>query len=135
MADLGMTGTPCLADPHASARFTAIAGQAITAGYACFIHTDGLVYHCDATDHTTIADVSSFEGIAIAAATIGQPVTLFGVGSKIYLTATAKAIGTFWYIGNTEGVLSDVAVAAADTYFPVVKFITANVAEVVRAGV
>lgn len=134
-ANLAMTGTPSLADPHAPIRFSAVAGEAIVAGDACFIHSDGLVYQCDSTDHTTIANVSSFEGICLTAAVPGETVTLFGCGAKIYLTSTAQTIGTFWYVGDTEGVLYDALVATADTYLPVVKFITANVAEVVRAGV
>jgi hypothetical protein len=134
-ADLTMTGSPRLADPHAPVRVTVVAGEAITAGDACFIHTDGKAYQCDSTDHTGIANVTKFDGISINAVTAGDPVTLFGIGAKIYLTSTDQTIGTFWYVGANEGVLYDTKVASADTYLPVVKFITANVAQVVRGGV
>ena len=44
-ANLTMTGTPHLADPHAPIRFTAVAGEAFAAGDVGFIHTDGLAYN------------------------------------------------------------------------------------------
>lgn len=132
---LTYTGTPALADPHAPVRISVVAGEAITAGNACFIHTDGLAYQCDATDHTGIANVSKFDGIAVSACSIGAPITLFGVGAKIKITDTVQTIGTFWYVSNTQGQLYDAKVATADTYLPVVKFISATVAQVVRGGV
>jgi hypothetical protein len=134
-ADLTMTGTPALADPHAPVRVSVVAGEAINAGDACFIHTDGKAYQCDSADHTGIANVSKFDGISINACSIGGTTTLFGVGAKIKLTDTAQTIGSFWYVGANQGVLYDTKVATADTYLPVVKFISATVAQVVRGGV
>jgi F0F1-type ATP synthase membrane subunit c/vacuolar-type H+-ATPase subunit K len=133
-ADLTRTGTPCLADPHAPIRVTVVAGAAIAAGQCCYIAATGLAALTDKTI-VTIANVSNFEGIALTAAAIGEPVTLFGLGAKIKITDTAQTIGTFWYISDTPGELYDAAVATADTYLPVGRFITTTVMEIVRAGV
>jgi hypothetical protein len=129
-----MTGTPKLADAHAPVRFTAIAGAAIAIGDVCYVDASGLAQLAVSTA-VTIANVSKYEGICLTTAAAGEAVTLFGVGSKIYLTATDQTIGTFWYVSATAGKLYDTKVATADTYLPVVKMITANVGEIVRAGV
>ncbi len=131
-ADLTMTGTPRLAQ-GSSVKVTVIAGEAINAGDSCFIHTDGLAYQCDSADHAS-GNISFFEGISVNAVSIGSPVTLWGIGSKIYMTDTVVTIGSFWYVGANEGVLYDTKVATSDTALPVGKFITAHVMEVVRGG-
>jgi hypothetical protein len=134
-ANLTMTGTPYLADPHAPVRFTAPAGSiAITAGMGVYLHTDGTFRPVDKTV-VTIANVSKWYGIVINNVSIGAPITAFGIGSKIYMTDTNVAIGSFWYVSATVGAFYDAAVATADTYLPCIKFITAHVAEVVRGGV
>ena len=82
----------------------------------------------------TIANLTSFEGICLSNAAAGEAVTLFGIGSKIYITATDQTIGTFWYVSASAGLLYDTKVATADTYYPVGKMITANVLEITRSG-
>jgi hypothetical protein len=134
-ANMTMTGTPRLVDPHAPFRTTVVAGAAITAGDCCYvIVTTGKAALTDKTI-VTIANVSCFEGIAVEDAAAGEPVTLFGLGAKIWISDTDQVIGSFWYISDTPGKLYDAAVATADTYKPVGKMITANVLEVVRRGV
>jgi hypothetical protein len=133
-ADLARTGTAKLADAHAPNRYTAIAGAAIDIGQTCYVDSAGLAQLTDSSI-VTITDVSNFEGISLTKAAAGEAVTLFGLGAKIYITSTDQTIGTFWYISDTPGELYDAAVAAADTYFPVGKFVTANVIEIVRRGV
>lgn len=133
-ANLVLTGTPDLADPHAPVRFTALAGATLTAGDGVYLHTDGKFLPIDKMV-CTIANVSKWYGIVINAAAVGEPVTAFGIGAKIYLTATAQTIGTFWYVSASVGEFYDAKVASADTYLPCIKFITANVAEVVRGGI
>ena len=134
MSNMTRTGTARLADPHAPVRFTAVAGEALAIGDACFIHSDGLAYQCDATDHVSIANVSAFEGICLSTCVAGQPVTLFGIGSKIWISDTSQTIASFWFVGNTQGTLSSAKVATSDTDKPVGKMITANVMEVVHSG-
>jgi hypothetical protein len=123
-----------LADPHAPVRLTAPAGEVLTAGMVVFLHTDGTLYKAVSTA-TTIANVSKFYGIVLRAAAIGERVTAFGIGAKIHISDAANAIGSFWYVSATAGSLYDAKVAAADTYLPVIKMITANIGEVVRGGV
>ena len=135
-ANMTMTGTPRLADAHAPVRFTAKNGTiALAAGDGVYLHTDGTWRPIDKTV-VTIANVSKWYGIVLRAAAIGEEgITAFGIGSKIWLTDTAHTIGSFWYVSATVGKLYDAAVATADTYLPCVKFITANVVEVVRGGI
>jgi hypothetical protein len=135
-ANLVMTGTPRLADAHAPVRFTAKNGTiALTAGDGVYLHTDGTWRPIDKTV-CTIATTSKWYGIVINGAAIGQEgVTAFGIGSKIWLTDTAQTPGSFWWVSATVGKFYDAAVAASDGPLPCIKFITANVAEVVRGGV
>jgi hypothetical protein len=133
-ANITMTGTPRLADPHAPVRFTATAGTAMTAGDGVYIHTDGKFYPIDKTV-VTIANVSKWYGVIINTVVAGEAVTAFGIGAKIYMTDTVQTIGKFFYVSATVGKFYDAAVASADTYLPCLKFITAHVAEVVRGGI
>jgi hypothetical protein len=133
-ANMVMTGTPHLADPHAPVRFTAPAGVALAAGDVVYLDANG-VWQKAVSTACTIANVSKFYGIVINAVSAGAPATAFGIGAKIYLTDTAQTIGTFWYVSASAGLLYTDRVATADTYLPVVKMITANVGEVVRGGI
>ena len=123
-----------LADAKAPVRYTAKAGEALTAGMGVFIHTDGTFHKIDKTV-VTIANVSKWYGIVVSAAAVGEPITAFGIGAKVYISDTSYTIGTFWYVSATAGSFYDAAVATADTYLPCLKFITAHVVEVVRGGV
>ena len=132
-ANMTMTGTPKLADAHAPVRFTAIAGAAIAIGDVCYVDANGLA-QLSVSTACTIANVTKYEGICLTTAAAGEAVTLFGIGAKIWMTATTQTIGTFWYVSATAGKLYDLAVATADTYLPVGKMITANVLEITRSG-
>jgi hypothetical protein len=48
---------------------------------------------------------------------------------------TPQVIGSFWWISDTPGELSDTKQAATDTYKPVGKFLNCYVMEIVRRGV
>ena len=133
-ADMTMTGSPRLADPHAPIRFTCVAGVALSAGDLCYVDANGLAQKAISTQ-CTIATVSDFEGICIAATSAGASVTLFGLGAKVYISATVQTIGSFWFVSDTAGLLKDTKQAAADTYKPVGKMITAHVLEIVRPGI
>jgi hypothetical protein len=130
-----MTGTPYLADPHAPFRYSCPAATALSAGDVCYVAvTTGAATKAVSTA-TTIANVSRYEGICLNAVSAGQPVTLFGLGAKIYISDTVQVIGSFWYVSDTAGLLKDTKQATADTYKPVGKMITAHVLEIVRRGV
>jgi len=123
-----------LADVHAPVRLTALAGEVLTAGMGVYLYSDGTFYKTDKTV-CTIANVSKWYGVVLTAAAVGEPVTAFGIGSKIYISDTSYTIGTFWYVSATAGSFYDAAVATADTYLPCLKFISAHVVEVVRGGI
>lgn len=127
-----MTGTPLLVKSGAS-KVTVTAGAAIAAGDVCYIDVNGVAKLAVST-HCTIATTSCFQGISITAHAIGDPVTLFGIGAQIYITATTQTIESVWYVSATAGKLSDTVVAASDLQFPVGKMITANVIEIVHFG-
>jgi hypothetical protein len=134
-ANMTMTGTPHLADVHAPVRFTAKVGTiAISPGDGVYLHTDGTWRPIDKTV-CTIATTSKWYGVCIQGGAIGEEgVTAFGIGAKIYMTSTAHTIGSFWWVSATVGKFYDAAVAASDGPLPCLKFITANVCEVVRGG-
>lgn len=93
------------------------AGAAIAAFDVCYIASaDGLVYPCDAT---AAAEPAEFHGICPRAAAVGEPVTLFGPGTRmrygagmtpgatLYIEVTATDAGgldTVAQVGDQEGV-------------------------------
>jgi hypothetical protein len=131
-ANMTMTGTPHLVK-EGSSLVTVVAGAAIAAGDMCYIDANGLAQLAVSTQ-CVIANVSNFQGCSINAAVVGDPVTLHGIGAQIYFTATAQTLNTLWYVSATAGKVYDAKVATADTTFPVLKMITAYVAEIVHPG-
>jgi hypothetical protein len=123
-----------LADVHAPIRVTVEAGETIADGSPVFIHTDGKAYKAVSTE-CTISNVTKYDGMVIRGNSIGNPVTLFGVGTKIKIADATLTIGAFYFVSATAGALYDAKVASADTYFPVCKAITSSVVEVVRTGI
>ena len=137
MATIAVSTTvlPHLTDPHAPVRITIKAGAVFTGGQTAFIHTDGTAHLGDAAV-TGIANVSKFDGVVLNAAAIGEPVTLFGIGAKIYITDATLTIGNFYYVAATPGLFNIAAkVATADTYLPVAKCISAHEIMIVRGGI
>jgi len=86
-----------------------LAGQAITAGAACFVGANNLIYMCDA-DATAVTGVVitpaiRFDGIALTATPSGESVTLHW-GILAYPSATAYATAELLYTWTTPGQIS-----------------------------
>lgn len=83
------------------------AGEDLPTCAPCYVDDDGLVWLCDGTalNYKTIVD-----GITAHAVKTGQPVTLFGEGTKFSLTDTriTKTIRTL-YLSATKGEWADAA--------------------------
>jgi hypothetical protein len=108
MAELTKSGTPSLSSilpPQQNAMGGLVAGEAIAAGDACYIKSDGKVWRSTGAAANAAADVFGF---AAQAASVNQPVTLchgvnFNYGSG--MTPGAK----FYLSGTVAGGLADAA--------------------------
>ena len=81
------------------------AGEALNAVAPCRIHTDGKVYMSNGTANNASA---GFDGFTPKAYTIGEPVTLFGVGAR-FRYGSGMTPDTDLYVSGTAGLLSDTA--------------------------
>lgn len=107
MADLAKVGRPSIstATPGTEHSLTSLlAGEAIAAGDACYIKSDGLVWRSLAT--TTATDATNvIDGFAAGAAAVGQSVSLYWNINMYY--ATGMTPGTPFYLsGATAGALA-----------------------------
>lgn len=110
MAAISKSGTPSPATLNPSPECVIaglLAGEAIAAADACFIHTDGKVYKSDASAADAESRVVGFAAMAAAA---NQAVTLYRNVEFEY--ATGLTPGAPVYLSTTEGAL-DTALAAA----------------------
>ena len=84
------------------------AGEALPYGSACYIKaSDGLVYKSTGAADNEAAKVHGFVGRAVA---IGQPVTLFGVGTRFHYAASGLVPGAQEFLsGATAGELATAA--------------------------
>lgn len=115
MAVLSKSGTPSLATvtPCAAHQLSnLVAGEAIAAGDACYVKSDGLVWRSNGTAATAPAKV---DGFAPKAYVVGEAVTLFfdvnfaygsGLtpGARYYAAATAGQLDTAATTGGTAPV-------------------------------
>jgi hypothetical protein len=131
MADITLVPPILLASMHGLQRITKIAGETITAGYACYVKSDGLIWLSVATINLG----AQFDGIAINAAVAGEPVTIFQHGYRINIGAHGAAIGDFLYPSDTAGKLSTVSIPTPNLDPPIAKCISATVIEVARMDV
>jgi hypothetical protein len=77
-----------------------IAGADIDIASPCYLNsTDGLVYMTDATSANEAAEVMGFAPRAVK---LGEPVTLFGIGTRFYY-ASGLTPGNILYAGATAG--------------------------------
>jgi len=89
-----------------------LAGEALDLVAPCYIKSsDGLVYMSNATAADEEAEVVGFTARAVAS---GQPVTLFGPGSR-FKYGSALTPGNILYLGATNGRLDDAA-TVGDTF-------------------
>jgi hypothetical protein len=109
MADVAKSGTPSLSTPTpcscARVGSNLLAGEAIAAGDACYIKSDGKAWKATGAANNAAAQV---DGFAFQAASSGEAVTLytdvtFNYGSG--LTPGAR----YYLSGATAGALADAA--------------------------
>jgi hypothetical protein len=82
------------------------AGEALKAGAFCFVASDGDV------EETDIASGSSTLGVTARQVNSGEPVTLFGVGTRIGRFSAGMTPGTLLFLSATDpGSLEDAATA------------------------
>jgi hypothetical protein len=112
MADIAKSGTPSLSSvlPGQDKTISGLlAGEAIAAGDACYIKSDGKVWRSTGAAANAAAKVDGFAAIAAA---VNEAVTLvfdvnfyYGAamtpGARIYLSATAGAIADAATTGGT----------------------------------
>lgn len=112
MATIAKSGVPSLASvlpPQNNSIPGLLAGEAIAAGDACYIATDGTIMRSNGTSANAAA---KFRGVALVGASAGQPVTLwhnvklrYGAGltpgTDVYVAATAGAIADTASTGGT----------------------------------
>jgi hypothetical protein len=90
-----------------------IAGEALDVCAPCYVKSaDGYVYMSNATSANEAAEVVGFTPRAVAA---GQPVTLFGVGTRFKYSESLLTPGDIYFVGATAGRLDDAA-TTGDTY-------------------
>jgi hypothetical protein len=88
-----------------------VAGEALDVAAPCYLKTaDGKVYMSNGTAANEAAEIIGFSPRAVA---IGEPVTLFGLGTR-FRYGTGLSPGDKYYIGATAGRL-DAAATTGDT--------------------
>jgi len=82
------------------------AGEALDVVAACYIKaSDGLVYMSNGTNAD---EAATFDGFTARACAIGEPVTLFGLGTR-FRYGTGLTVGANYYIAATKGRLDTAA--------------------------
>lgn len=88
------------------------AGEDLVTGCPCYIKSsDGKVYKSNGTANNEAAE---FAGIAPRAAKSGEPVTLYGLGTRFRLSSGSLTPGDVYYIATTAGGY-DTATTTGDT--------------------
>ncbi len=128
MADITLVAPIRLASDHGLATITGTAGEAITAGAACYVKSDGLIWLSVAIAAGVGAQ---FDGICLTDAVAGETVTIFQQGYKIRIGAHGLAIGAFLFASVTPGAMAD-ATAGSLPEEPIAKAITATEVEITR---
>jgi len=102
-----------------------VAGEALLAGQPVRIGAGFKVYKAKAGD-------ARFDGIAPKDAAVGQPVTIFGVGTRFHATETdlAPEPGLI-YLSATAGLFADAATGAGK---PVARVVSKHDLEIIRVG-
>lgn len=131
MALIVITGSISFDGAHPGYRQAeSTAGEALVAGYACYLKSDGKIYHAGTAVATGTTQVA-FDGFAMRAYAVGEPVTLIGRDNVIMLDGNGGfTVGKELWLSATAGVLSDAKIAGQDQ--PVAKAISANSVRVLR---
>lgn len=130
MANITITGSISYSAAKYGLTLPLEAGEALIAGYACVIKSDGKAYHGSTTVQTGTHAVG-FDGFAMRDYGSGDAVSLIGQGNVVMLDANGGlTIGANYWMGATAGVLSDAKVAGTD--LPVARAISATSVRVLR---
>jgi len=128
MADVVLVAPIRLSNENGLQRITGVAGEAITAGHACYIAADGLIWE----SISTIAIGGQFDGVAVADAAAGSPVTIFQEGYRIRIGAHGIGIGSFLYTSDTKGLFSDASIPTPVLEQPIAMAVSATEIMVTR---
>ncbi len=108
MAIITKSTTPSL-DANQARQVSAgnlFSGEVLNAVSPCYIKaSDGLVYMCNGTASN---EAAKFHGFVPKLTNLGEPVTLFGAGSR-FKFAAGMTPGTTLFLATTAGNLADVA--------------------------
>lgn len=106
MATIAKSGTPsmCSVNPPQNNQHNLKAGEAIAAGDACYIKSDGLAWRSNGTAANAAAKV---DGFAAEAAAVGEAVTLWFEVNFRY--GSGLTPGARYYASATAGALDDAA--------------------------
>lgn len=107
MADIAKSGTPSLASvlPPQNCQIAGLlAGEALAAGDACYIKSDGKVWRSIGTAVNAAAKV---DGFAAEACAVGEAVTIFYDVTFRY--GAGLTPGARYYVGAAAGALADAA--------------------------
>lgn len=135
MTHITKSSTIYLADTNAPLRISGFAGEALLAGAPCYIKSDGKVWMSGSAivDATATGSHPAFDGMTISAVSAANdPVTLFGLGTRIHIADSGLTIGTLYYSGSVAGMLSDTKLATYDT--PIAKACSATDIRIVRGS-
>lgn len=131
MALITITGSISYSAAHDGFKFVGEAGEALIAGYACYVKpSDKKIYHAGTAVQTGTTQVQ-FDGFVVRDYAITDAVTLIGRDNVIMLDGNAGlgSVGDLW-LSATAGVLSDAKIAGQDQ--PVAKAISSSAIRVLR---
>ena len=119
--EIVVTATSVVKGTGATVEKSYLAGEAITAGQACYVKSDGKLWksQCDGT-----AAEATFAGIALNGAAAEQPVQMV-VEGLITIGATVVA-GTIYVVGSVAGGICPWASLATPNYVSVVGYATTS---------
>lgn len=104
-----------------------VAASDIDVAAPCYITSAGKVAMCDATAANELAVLAGF---APRAAKTGQPITLYGAGTR-FRYGSGLTPGAYYYLGATAGRLDDAATTGNDQ--PVAQAVSATDIRVVAS--
>lgn len=120
MAALTITATSVLPVNATGTRYTA--GETITAGQVCYLHTDNKLYKAD---NATSAAKTTFKCIALNGGAVGQPIQGLDAPGNIIDIGATLAIGEVYCIGTTAGSIEPVGDLASTEYVTIIGVATA----------
>lgn len=114
MADLtkGTIGVDAISASRALILTGLIAGEALLAGDAVYIKSDGKVYQAVSTALDLLGD-AAFDGMVNSAYAAGDAVTVFGQGTIMSYGASLTP-GALYFVSAAAGKLSDAAIVVGD---------------------